>query len=161
MWEPTDSEWQGDSACSKPENKSIVDNFFSNDPQEKYEAKNLCFTCPVRKECVKWALENKQIWGVWGGRDENEIRRTLSVNADGDEIRRDRFPQCPFCQARTSNLKTHIAENPEGGRWTTMRLVECLSCGFVWRSRTSANAVNAYHAYRAEKAEKKAKRTKK
>jgi hypothetical protein len=156
MWEPTDSSYQKDAACAKKENEGMIDYFFSDDPQEKYAAKNLCFSCPVRKDCVKWALESKQIWGVWGGRDENEIRRILSVNADGDEIRRDRYPQCPYCQARTSQLKSHIVDNPEGGRWTTMRLVECLSCSFVWRSRTSANAVNAYHAERSDKVAKRA-----
>lgn len=151
MWEPTDNSYQKDAECAKDINKPLMENFFSDDPKEKYAAKNLCFACPVRKDCIKWALESKQIWGVWGGRDENEIRRTLSVNADGDEIRRDRYPQCPYCQARTSRLKSHVVDNPEGGRWMTMRLVECLDCGFLWRSRTSANAVNAYHAERDEK----------
>lgn len=156
MWEPTNLDWQTEAECAKKENEGLADSFFSNDPQEKYAAKNLCFQCPVRRDCVKWAIESKEIWGVWGGRDENEIRRTLSVNADGEEIRRDRYPQCPYCQARTSKLVTHIADNPKGGRWTTMRLVECTDCGFVWRSRTSANAVNAYHADKTDKAARKA-----
>jgi hypothetical protein len=39
-----------------------------------------------------------------------------------------------------------------------MRLVECLDCGFLWRSRTSANAVNAYHHARQEKVERRAKK---
>jgi hypothetical protein len=155
MWEPTNFDWQKDAECAKKEYEEFADFFFSEDPQEKYAAKNLCFQCPVRKDCVKWALESKTIWGVFGGRDENEIRRTLSVNADGDEIRRDRYPQCPYCSARTSRLETHIVDNPDGGRWTTMRLVTCLDCSFTWRSRTSANAINAYHANREEKAVKK------
>lgn len=129
----------------------MVDYFFSDVPEEKYEAKNLCFTCPVRTDCVKYALESKEIWGIWGGKDENEIRRTLSVNADGIEYRRGRYPQCPSCSARTSRLKTYIVDLPDGGRWTTARMVECEDCGFSWRSRTSANAVNAYHANRADK----------
>jgi WhiB family redox-sensing transcriptional regulator len=158
MWEPTDNSWQSEAECAKPFYREKIDNFFSNKPEEKYDAKNLCFTCPVRKDCIKWALETKQIWGVWGGRDENEIRRILSVDADGNEIRRHRYPQCGFCQARTSRLATHIVDNPEGGRWTTMRLVECLDCGFVWRSRTSANAVNAYKAERADIEIKKKKK---
>lgn len=143
--------WQVDAECAKPEHKDKMDLFFSNEPEEKYIAKNLCFTCPVRKDCVKFALESKQIWGIWGGKDENEIRRTLSVNADGIEYRRGRYPQCPFCSARTSRLKTYIIDLPNGGRWTTARMVECEDCGFKWRSRTSANAVNAYHSERSEK----------
>ena len=144
-----------DSLCSKKEHGRYVELFFSEIPEEKYEAKNLCFSCPVRKDCIKYALESKQIWGIWGGKDENEIRRTLSVDANGDEYRRGRYPQCGYCSARTSKLKTYIVDLPGGGRWTTARMVECTDCGFAWRSRTSANAVNAYHSERAEKNAKK------
>ena len=133
----------------------MVEWFFSEEPEEKYAAKNLCFSCPVRKDCIKYALEEKEIWGVWGGRDENEIRRILSVDANGDEYRRGRYPQCPFCFARTSKLKTYIVDLPGGGRWTTARMVECTDCGFNWRSRTSANAVNAYHAQKTDKKKSK------
>jgi hypothetical protein len=36
-----------------------------------------------------------------------------------------------------------------------VRLVKCNECQFVWRSRTSSNAVNAYHNIVAEKKSKK------
>lgn len=147
--------WQDKSLCSKKENRKMIDWFFSDDTEEKYAAKNLCFSCPVRKDCVKYALETKKIWGVWGGKDENELRRTLSVDANGDEYRRNRYPQCPYCSARTSKLKTYIVDLPGGGRWTTARMVECTDCGFAWRSRTSANAVNAYHSQKTDKKNKK------
>ena len=146
-----ETKWQNESLCAKKENKHLVDFFFSDKPEEKYAAKNLCFSCPVRKDCIKYALEAKEIWGVWGGRDENEIRRILSVDANGDECRRGRYPQCPFCFARTSKLKTYIVDLPGGGRWTTARMVECTDCGFAWRSRTSANAVNAYYSQKEDK----------
>ncbi len=139
--------------CKKPENFGKID-FFSSDPEEKNRAKNLCFTCPVRGDCVQYALENSEIWGIWGGKDENEIRRTLSVNAEGIETRRGRFPQCPYCGARTSKLKTKVVDLPDGGRWTTAKAVECENCGFEWKSRSSANAVNAYHADRKGKADR-------
>jgi len=149
-----DTNWIKDSLCSKKENEHMMEWFFSEEPEEKYAAKNLCFSCPVRKDCVKYALEKKQIWGVWGGRDENEIRRILSVDANGDECRRERYPQCPYCFARTSKLKTYIVDLPGGGRWTTARMVECTDCGFAWRSRTSANAVNAYNSKKEDKKKK-------
>jgi WhiB family redox-sensing transcriptional regulator len=142
----SDFDWHDEAECAKPKNKRIAKLFFSNVPSEKYEARNLCFTCPVRKECLKWALEHKEIWGVWGGKDEAEIRRALSVSHTGQEIRRQRFPNCPYCGARPSKLKVIIADSPEGGRWTKMKLVSCEECEFTWRSRTSANAVTAYHA---------------
>lgn len=155
-WNSKDLSWQVDSECSKPENKHLMEYFFSTKSSEKYEAKNLCFSCPVREQCLRWALENRQIWGIWGGRDEGEIRRTLSVSWDGQEYRRQRFPQCPFCTARPNKLETYVLPVPGGGRWSTMKMVKCNACDFTWRSRTSANAVEAYHAQRNDKLEKQA-----
>ncbi|AWL36853.1 MULTISPECIES: WhiB family transcriptional regulator [Streptomyces] len=40
------------------------------------EAKAICRSCPVRQQCLDWALENNQDTGVWGGLGETE-RRTL------------------------------------------------------------------------------------
>ncbi|MFJ3189127.1 WhiB family transcriptional regulator [Streptomyces halstedii] len=40
------------------------------------EAKAVCRGCPVRQQCLDWALENNQDAGVWGGLGETE-RRTL------------------------------------------------------------------------------------
>jgi hypothetical protein len=155
-WEPSkDLNWQSDAECAKKENRDKADMFFSEDSKEKSIAKGICGSCPVRQQCIKWSLENNVIWGIWGGKDEQQIRRTLSVNSDGAEIRRDRYPQCLNCGATTKNLEPYIAENPDGGRWTTVRLVRCNECKFVWRSRTSSNAVNAYHNIVAEKRTKK------
>jgi len=156
VWEPIDNlKWQSNGLCAQPANLEIADYFFSKVPEEKYAAKNLCFSCPVRKDCLQWALENKQIWGVWGGKDEVEIRRALSVSYKGEESRRKRFPNCPYCAARPFQLETHEAEIPTGGRWTVARIVLCSECGFSWRSRTSARAVEAYHQDRKEKLDSK------
>lgn len=106
---------------------------------------------------MKFALETGVIDGIWGGRSEGELRRTLSVNAEGAEIRRKRAPQCPYCSERTSRLRVKVIDLPEGGRWSTAKVVECTVCGFEWRSRSSANAVQAYFAERAAKAERRAK----
>ncbi|GAA2984343.1 WhiB family redox-sensing transcriptional regulator [Streptomyces sp. KhCrAH-43] len=38
------------------------------------EAKAVCRRCPVQEECLRWALENNQDSGVWGGLGENERR---------------------------------------------------------------------------------------
>ncbi|MBM7172286.1 WhiB family transcriptional regulator [Streptomyces sp. G44] len=35
-------------------------------------AKRVCARCPVRGECLAWALETGQAAGVWGGTDEVE-----------------------------------------------------------------------------------------
>lgn len=152
--------WQDDAECSKKQYRGIASKFFSSDPKERSEVKNICYSCPVRKDCLKYALEAKELWGVWGGKDESEIRRALSVSHTGREVRRTRFPNCPYCSARPSRLSVIVAPSPEGGRWTTMKLVSCAECEFTWRSRTSANAVDAYHAARERARKKKSKTTK-
>jgi hypothetical protein len=155
-WEPSkDLNWQSNAECAKKENRDKANMFFSEDAKDKSVAKGICGSCPVRQQCIKWALENNVIWGIWGGKDEQQIRRTLSVNSDGAEIRRDRYPQCLNCGATTRHLEPFIADNPDGGRWTTVRLVRCSDCQFIWRSRTSSNAVNAYHTVVADKKAKK------
>lgn len=155
MWEPADNlDWQKDSLCAEAKNRHAIDWFFSSKQEDRYKAKNLCHQCPVRKDCLQWALEHRQIWGVWGGKDEVDIRRTLSVSYAGEEIRRRRFPKCPHCNARPEKLRTGVVDIPGGGRWTTAKIVFCVECNFSWRSRTSANAVNIYHEEREERLKK-------
>ncbi|PAZ10959.1 transcription factor WhiB [Streptomyces sp. SA15] len=43
-------------------------------------AKAVCRRCPVREECLQWALDTGQTLGVWGGTSENE-RRALKRRA--------------------------------------------------------------------------------
>jgi WhiB family transcriptional regulator, redox-sensing transcriptional regulator len=38
------------------------------------QAKAVCHRCPVRDQCLEWALDTGQSIGVWGGTDENERR---------------------------------------------------------------------------------------
>lgn len=38
------------------------------------EAKSVCRRCPVREQCLQWALESGQNDGVWGGLSEDERR---------------------------------------------------------------------------------------
>lgn len=148
-------DWHEDAECAKPENVDKIDNFFANKPAQQWEAKKLCKICPVRMECTQWALNNKQIWGIWGGLGPEQIRRTLSVNWEGQEMRHKRFPLCPYCKAKTKHLKTETIDRPDGGRWSTMRIVRCNKCAFTWQSRTSANAVDAYHAIEQKKQQKR------
>jgi WhiB family redox-sensing transcriptional regulator len=139
-------DWHEDAECGKPENKELIPNFFANKPSKQYKALKLCEICPVKRECLKWALDTKQVWGIWGGLNYKQIRRTLSINWEGQEMRHNRFPLCPYCKSKTSSLATKTISRPNGGRWATMKMVECSDCSFSWQSRTSANAVDAYHS---------------
>ncbi|MGW7087597.1 WhiB family transcriptional regulator [Streptomyces sp. NPDC054871] len=41
------------------------------------DAKKVCARCPVMEQCLQWALETRQEYGVWGGYDERERRSIL------------------------------------------------------------------------------------
>ena len=49
--------------------------FFPATPQEEAEAVALCATCPVRAQCLEYALRNKESHGIWGGTTPEERRR--------------------------------------------------------------------------------------
>lgn len=139
--------WQDKALCATPQMEPFKDMFFSEDQEDVNSAKMMCGACPVRKECLNWALENKEIWGVWGGVDENELRIVLSVDEDGQEVRRIRkgeAPFCPNCKASTKELSISEKEVPGGGRWTTKKVITCCVCEFSWSSRASANAIEAF-----------------
>ena len=112
------SHWRSSAVCDE----SI--DFFSEDPSVKYEARALCHgACPVRWECLQNALTNKEIWGVWGGVDEYEIRRALSVNRHGEPVRRARAPRCPYCSKRSLDVVVK-----KRARYK----VECSICKMTW-----------------------------
>jgi len=56
-----------------------------------------------------------------------------------------------FFKTKTGDLDTKTVDRPEGGRWSTMKVVYCTKCKFVWQSRTSANAVEAFKAAESKK----------
>lgn len=143
--------WYEEAECSKPIYRDVIKNFFLNKSAQQLPALKICDACPVKRDCLKMALENKEIWGIWGGLTPKKIRRTLSVNWQGQEMRHKRPPLCPACKAKTDKLITKTVNRPNGGRWATMKLVECVECSFSWQSRTSANAVEAFHLLKTKK----------
>lgn len=40
-------------------------------------AKAICATCPVRPQCLEFALDHREHEGIWGGVTERERRRIL------------------------------------------------------------------------------------
>lgn len=43
------------------------------------KAKRLCFSCPVRAECLEAAIEGEERHGVWGGMTSRERRRMFGT----------------------------------------------------------------------------------
>ena len=49
--------------------------FFPANEEDVGPAKAVCERCPVREQCLEWALATRQNDGVWGGLTETERRR--------------------------------------------------------------------------------------
>ncbi len=63
--------WRQQAACSGVDT-SI---FFPASDADARPAKDVCATCPVRDQCLDWALATRQEDGVWGGLTDSERRR--------------------------------------------------------------------------------------
>jgi len=46
-------------------------------------AKATCYSCPVREECLRYAIEEGEVYGIWGGktgRERSTIRRQWEID---------------------------------------------------------------------------------
>jgi len=66
----SDLEWRAEANCSGFD----PDLWFAPGALEHKEAKRICRACPVRRECLSYALETPVDHGVWGGMTERERR---------------------------------------------------------------------------------------
>ncbi len=53
--------------------------FFPTDGVGVIVAQRICRVCPVREDCLEYALEERIDHGVWGGASERERRRLLKA----------------------------------------------------------------------------------
>ncbi len=60
--------------------------FYAEDREGVRTALAVCAGCPVRDDCLDFALDNSEIYGVWGGTSENlrtrlraRLRRELGL----------------------------------------------------------------------------------
>ena len=68
-WE--DVGWQDRALCAQTDPEA----FFPEKGGSTREAKKVCRGCEVRAECLEYALENDERFGIWGGLSERERRR--------------------------------------------------------------------------------------
>jgi WhiB family redox-sensing transcriptional regulator len=82
--------WQWRAAC-RGEDSSLF--FAPNHPENKDEktirerqAKGICARCPVRIECLEYAIRIREPHGIWGGLNEME-RRVLIRERERGRLR--------------------------------------------------------------------------
>ena len=63
--------WQDRALCAQTDPEA----FFPEKGGSTREAKKVCRACEVRAECLEYALEHDERFGIWGGLSERERRR--------------------------------------------------------------------------------------
>lgn len=69
--QPSDEDWYSQALCPETD----PDAFYPEKGGSTAEAKKVCRGCPVRTQCLQWALDNDERFGVWGGLSDRERRR--------------------------------------------------------------------------------------
>lgn len=64
-------DWRTSAACRKKRKKSIDPELFFT-PADEETAKAICGGCPVRRDCLAFALDNSISHGIFGGLDDRE-----------------------------------------------------------------------------------------
>ncbi|MGH2820272.1 MAG: WhiB family transcriptional regulator [Actinomycetota bacterium] len=71
LLQPVD--WQTHARCATREVDPEI--FFPERGGSSKAARAVCQHCQVRAECLEYALNNKEQFGIWGGTSERERRR--------------------------------------------------------------------------------------
>ena len=66
-----DEAWRLDALCAETDPEA----FFPEKGGSTRDAKKVCTGCPVRAQCLEFALESDERFGIWGGLSERERRR--------------------------------------------------------------------------------------
>lgn len=71
LFDAVELDWQEQALCAQTDPEA----FFPEKGGSTREAKRICQACSVRDECLEYALEHDERFGIWGGLSERERRR--------------------------------------------------------------------------------------
>ena len=75
--------WYDRAACLEVD----ADTFFPEKGGSSRPAKRVCAACTVRAECLAYALDNDERFGIWGGLSERERRQLKRGGGDAAAVR--------------------------------------------------------------------------
>lgn len=104
----TRPDWTTKAACQDADPEL----FFPDSMDDAGAAKRVCATCPVARECLRFALDTEQRWGIWGGSTARQ-RVRLQKRLAGEEPEPVKSVRPPGGQAAVNALKTHCKNNHE------------------------------------------------
>jgi WhiB family redox-sensing transcriptional regulator len=110
--DPDEASWQDLALCAQTDPEA----FFPEKGGSTREAKRVCRSCEVRAECLEYALENDERFGIWGGLSERERRRIKPPAPAGGVV---------WCRYRR-HVKDAGSTGPDG---------RCLACKQEYSAR--------------------------
>jgi WhiB family redox-sensing transcriptional regulator len=75
----TDEAWMSQAACDGVDASLFFPERGENN--DNSGAKAVCRECPVREDCLEYALANGIRYGIWGGTSEGERKRIRRIRA--------------------------------------------------------------------------------
>lgn len=71
--------WTAQALCAQTDPEA----FFPDKGGSTREAKAVCASCNVRNECLEYALDHDERYGIWGGvseRDRRRLKKTIPID---------------------------------------------------------------------------------
>jgi hypothetical protein len=81
-------EWQARALCAQTDPEA----FFPEKGGSTRDAKRICARCEVKEDCLKYALERDERFGIWGGLSERERRKIKRQAREAARRRAERIP---------------------------------------------------------------------
>lgn len=126
---PTRPKWQIDALC-RTDDAARLAIFFTGSGSNIGPARDICEHCPVQAECLEHALNQPELFGVWGGLSQRELKVLRSgrqrplgpvnhgTSGGAAQHRRRGEAPCPEC------LRAHAAANAGRQAARRQRLAE-------------------------------------
>lgn len=103
--------------------------FYSYDPKDIKQAKSICDTCPLKRECLETALNSSEIFGVWGGVSYTDLRISQSLDINGEKKEYDSPIRCLWCGPHSTKYLEPLRRKRGGTE------IQCTNCGLTWISK--------------------------
>jgi WhiB family redox-sensing transcriptional regulator len=117
--------WRDRAAC-----RDVVtadyDPFFADTAELQVEAIAICATCPVRDDCLTFAVRTGQHYGIWGGQPQQLVRRLIAADRAGRPHRRQAAAGHP--QASRTHCKRGHPFNAANTYYTPDGHRRCRTC---------------------------------
>lgn len=123
-------QWQDEALCAQADPES----WYPEQGGSTTAAKQVCMGCPVRAQCLAYALAGHERFGIWGGLSERERRKFYG--ADGVDVPVTLTPQKGGTRVvpLTPEQETRAAELQAKG-WGLHRTKQELKCSLTALSR--------------------------